>query len=95
MKNIFFVTLMFSSLAIASGVKVTSFRYLQTSGPFSPVAEICGELVEITGQPEMVKVVADPKSKGPGTYHVWTGKDGKFCSVIATFSGQAEAGVAD
>lgn len=95
MKKMFFATLVFSSLAVASGVKVTSFRYLNTSGSLSPAAEICGELVGVTGKPEMIKVVSDPKSKSPGTYQVWTAKDGNFCSVIATFTGRAEAGFAD
>lgn len=82
---------MAGATAFASDVKVTSFRFLQSGSSFSPVAELCGELVAPTGKPEMIKIVSDPNSKGSATYHVWTGKEGKFCSVLATYSGKAEA----
>ncbi len=82
---------MAGATALASDVKVTSFRFLQSGSSFSPAAELCGELVAPTGKPEMIKIVSDPNSKGSATYYVWTGKEGKFCSVLATYTGKAEA----
>ena len=79
--------------AFASDVKVTSFRFLQSGSSFSPAAELCGELVAPTGKPEMVKIVSDPNSEGSATYHVWTGKEGKFCSVLATQTGKADVDI--
>ncbi len=91
MKKIVVSLIFLSTSAFASDVKVTSFRFLESGSHFSPAAELCGELIAPAGKSEMIKVVSDPQSKGPATYHVWTGKDGKFCSVIATFTGKAEA----
>ncbi len=91
MKRVIFLSLILSASAFASDVKVTSFRFLESGSHFSPAAELCGELIAPTGKSEMVKIVADPQSKGPAAYHAWTGKDGKFCSVLATFTGKAEA----
>lgn len=78
--------------AFAGSVKVTSFRFLENNAPhFSPTAELCGEILAPTGKPEMIKITSDPDSKGPAYYYIWAGKDGKFCSVIATFTGKANA----
>lgn len=77
--------------AFASTVKITTFRFLNSGSSFSAAAELCGELITPTGKPEVIKIVSDPTSKGPGNYIAWTGKDGKFCSVIATYTGKAEA----
>ncbi len=92
-----------SDFESASGVALTgNVRCIPDARTFRPLepgmlglkkyhAELCGELIAPTGKSEMIKVVSDPQSKGPAAYHVWTGKDGKFCSVIATFTGKAEA----
>lgn len=77
--------------AFGGDVKITSFRFLESGSHFSPAAELCGELLAPTGKSQIVKVISDPQSKGPATYHVLTGKDGKFCTVLATFTGKAEA----
>ena len=78
------------AIATVSDVKVTSFRFLESGSRFSPAAEICGELLTPSGKAEMVKITSDPASKGPGLYYSWTGPEGKFCSIIATFTGKAE-----
>lgn len=75
----------------ASDVKITSFKFLDHSSHFTPGAEICGEVVAPTGKPEMIKIVSDPSSKNPGRYYTWAGPEGKFCSIIATYTGLAEA----
>ncbi len=94
MKTVFVVLISMAGFpAFASDVKVTSFRFLESGSHFSPAAEMCGELVAPTGNPEMVKIISDPNSKGSATYHVWTGKEGKFCSVLATYTGKAEADI--
>lgn len=92
MKSILvFCSIVFSIPAFAADVKITSFRYLDRAGNFSPTAELCGEVVTPTNKPEMVKVTIDPKSKSPGYYYPWAGPEGKFCVVVATFTGNAEA----
>lgn len=87
----FLILLTSGPLALASAVKVTSFRFLENGPRFSPTAELCGEVVAPSGKPELVRIVSDPKSKGPAIYNVWSGKDGKFCSVLASFTGNAAA----
>ncbi len=79
---------------LAADVKITSFRFLENGSNFSPAAELCGELVTPSGKPEMIKITSDPGAKGPGLYYTWAGKDGKFCSLLATYSGQANAELA-
>lgn len=84
----------FSSLsAFASEVKVTSFRFLESGNHFSPAAEMCGELLVSTGKTEMIKITSDPDSKSPANYFTWAGPEGKFCSVIATFTGKANVDI--
>ena len=88
--SLLIATIFLQSPVFASGVKITNFRFLNNSTSYSAAAELCGVLVAPSGKPEMIKIISDPASKGPGNYIVWTGKDGKFCSVIASYTGQAE-----
>lgn len=90
MNKVIFLTISLPAVSFASDVKVTSFRFLQSGSHSSAAAEICGELINPTAKPEMVKITSDPGSKGPGQYYSWTGPEGKFCSVIATYTGKAE-----
>ncbi len=91
---LFTLGLLAVSVASASEVKINSFRFLESGVPRSPAAEICGELVTPTGRPEMIKIVSDPSSKTPGQYFAWAGKEGKFCHIIATYTGNAGAELA-
>lgn len=91
MKIIFLGLGLVSAAAVASDVKITSFRFLDQAPRRSPAAELCGQVTPPTGKAEMIKIVSDPDSKGPGNYYTWAGANGKFCSVIATYTGQAEA----
>lgn len=85
-------TLLIGTDALASSdVKITSFKFLDHGSHFTPGAELCGELVSPTGKPEMVKIVSDPEEKAPGNYYAWAGPEGKFCAVIATYTGKADA----
>ena len=86
-----FLSSALSSAAFAADVKITSFRMLGESTRINRAAELCGELTQPTGKPEMVRIVSDPQSKTPGKYYVWAGADGKFCSVIATYTNEANA----
>ena len=86
--------LIMGSIASASTVKVTSFRFVDSGRYYSAAAEFCGQLVAPTGKYEMIKIISDPASKNPAHYFAWSGKDGKFCQMIATFTGQAEAELA-
>ena len=90
---IFTAILLLSSTALAATdtVKITSFYFLENGAARTPAAELCGSLNQPTGKPEMIKITVDPKSKDPGMYNAWTGKDGKFCLVLATYSGSADA----
>ncbi len=94
MKTIVGILVLVSSTAFAGDVKVTSFRFLDHSAHFSPGAELCGEVVIPSGKPTMIKITSDPTEKSPGNYYAWTGGDGKFCSIIATYTGKAEVGLA-
>ncbi len=95
MKNILMISILScsltSSFAMASGVKISSFRYLGSSAPFNPATEMCGDVLTKTGQRQMIKITSDPGVKVPGVYYTWSGKDGKFCSVIASYTGEAAA----
>lgn len=88
------LSLLMGSIALASTVKVTSFRFVDSGRYYSAAAELCGELLAPTGKFEMIKIVSDPTSKNPAHYFTWSGKGGKFCQMIATFTGQAEAELA-
>lgn len=95
MKSIVTALFLLGSTAIAAdSVKITSFYYLETGSNRSPAAELCGVLIQPTGKSEMVTITSDPKGKTPGIYNTFTNKDGKFCSVIATYSGSADAELA-
>ena len=94
MKSLFvFLSLTLSATALASDVKITSFRFMDHSAHFSPGAEICGEIISPSGKPVMIKVTSDPEEKVPGNYYVWSGPDGKFCAIIATYTGKANADI--
>ena len=92
---LFFAGLSTSTAFAADNVKIVSFYYLETGANRTPAAELCGVLAQPTGKAEMVKVTADPKGKQPGIYNTWAGKDGKFCTVLATYTGSAEAELAE
>lgn len=84
--------LLIGATALASSdVKITSFKFLDHGSHFSPGAELCGELTTPLNKPVMVKIVSDPEEKSPGNYYTWTGPEGKFCAVIATYTGKADA----
>lgn len=92
MKMIFAALVLLTQFAqAADSVKITSFYFLQSGTDRTPAAELCGVLTAPTGKPEMVKVTVDANSKTPATYNSWTGKDGKFCLVLATYAGTADA----
>ncbi len=55
------------------------------------VAEICGLVKEATSTPSFVKVVVDYNSKRPATYNAIAGADGKFCQVVVSYYGTAQA----
>ena len=79
----------------ASQVKVNSFRFGNLASQRSPVAEICGQLITPTGNAELIKILVDPDTKGPASYNTWTGKDGKFCHIIASYTGKALVDIAE
>lgn len=91
MSKIILLITFVSTASFAAGVKVTSFKFLDHGSHFTPGAELCGEVTQPTGKPEMIKIVSDPGSKSPGSYYAWAGTDGKFCTLIATYTGKAEA----
>ena len=83
---------MVSISAFAAGVKVTSFNYIR-SGQY--YAEICGLVEESNGDTKFIRIEVDPKENKPAIYNTVAGKDGKFCAVIVTYKGQAEASLFD
>lgn len=95
MKKILAFSLLLSSFsAFSASVKVTSFRYVRIASEINhPLAELCGLVSDATSFPTFVKVLIDPKSKGPASYNTIAGKDGKFCLAVITYHGNAEVSV--
>ena len=74
----------------ANTVKVTSFVLARNS---ETLAELCGVVEGTLTTPTYVKVAVDPYGRRPGTYNTVAGVDGKFCVVVMTYNGRAEASV--
>ena len=75
--------------AYASEVKITSFNY---TGSRTQTAELCGQVVNREVNPlTIIDVVSDPDYKSPGQYATIASKEGKFCIIINTFTGKANA----
>lgn len=72
-------------------LEITSFI---GAGLRTRAAELCGKVTNLTA-PAVVSIVVDPKSKNPGQYRASVGVDGKFCHVVVTNTGKAEAALAD
>lgn len=87
--------LAFSSVASAATVKITSFRYVSNTSVRVDAAELCGVVTPAPATTALVKITSDPGLKEPGYYYATAGNDGKFCHVIATFTGRANAGVVE
>lgn len=75
-----------------SKVEITSFIM---AGSRTRAAEICGKAAGVNAPFPVVRVIVDPKSDKPGVYNVLAGKDGLFCATVVTFTGTAEASLAD
>lgn len=71
-------------------VEITSFTI---AGSRTRAAELCGKVTGSMSEWMVVRVLVDPKTDKPGVYNVITGKDGKFCTTVVTYSGQAEASI--
>jgi hypothetical protein len=71
-------------------VVITSFNL---TGNNSHVGEICGQVTGAGSDYSVVRVSVDPSEKAPGIYNVLAGADGSFCTVVVTYTGQAEASV--
>ncbi|MBC7712578.1 MAG: hypothetical protein H7177_04540 [Rhizobacter sp.] len=77
----------FAALAETS-VEITSYIYTNQE---RRVAEICGVVKEAASTPSYVKIVVDYNSKRPATYNTLAGADGKFCQVVVSYYGTAQA----
>ncbi len=77
-----------TSTAYAADLKVTSFNFI---GYRSTAAEICGNITGEISAIAIVDITADPTYKSPGQYSTVASKDGKFCVVINTVTGKADA----
>jgi hypothetical protein len=86
------ITALFFVLAttsvFANNVKITSFV---RAGNSDNLAELCGLVEGTFTAPSYVKVTVDPGSRRPGAYNTVAGLDGKFCLVVLTYYGRAEA----
>lgn len=76
--------------SFAASVKITSFYFINNE---RPLAELCGKVEGATKDHTHVKIAIDPRTNRPGTYNTIAGADGKFCMVVATWSGFAEASI--
>ncbi len=88
MKFIIMLVTSLPALGFAEDVKINSFVMI---GQRSSAAELCGNVISPTGHPQMVKVIVDAQTKKPATYYIWSGSDGKFCTIVSTYSGEATA----
>ncbi len=79
-----------TATVFANTVKVTSFVLARNS---ETLAELCGVVEGTLTTPTYVKVAVDPYARRPGTYNTVAGVDGKFCVVVMTYNGRAEASV--
>jgi hypothetical protein len=68
-------------------VEINSFVYVNNAGR---VAEICGKVTGASAA-TLVRIVVDVNTSNPGIYNVMAGKDGQFCSVVASYRGTANA----
>lgn len=92
MKKILGLACLFVSVsAFSATVKITSFNYVRTGDVHSPIAELCGSVEGATAAPAFVQVTVDHKSSKPAYYNTVAGSNGKFCLVVATYRGTAEA----
>jgi hypothetical protein len=78
-----------SAWADAPKVDITSFDYVNNAGR---MAELCGK---VTGANSVVlaRVVVDVNTPNPGIYNVMVGKDGLFCTTVASYRGTANVTV--
>jgi hypothetical protein len=90
MKLLLLFLITITGFARADDVKIDSFFYL---GEKNSAAEICGTVLAPTGKAQMIKILVDPENKNPGYYYIWSGGDGKFCSVVSTIDGKAQVGL--
>ena len=67
-------------------VEITSFI---AAGARTRAAELCGKVTGLTDDWVVVRVLVDPKTDKPGVYNALVGKDGKFCTTVVSYSGQA------
>lgn len=71
-------------------VEITSFI---AAGARTRAAELCGKVSGSAADWVVVRVLVDPKTERPGVYNALVGKDGKFCTTVVSYSGQAEASI--
>jgi hypothetical protein len=76
-----------SSFAEGPKVEVSSFVYVNNAGR---VAELCGKVSGVDSAVQ-VRVLVDVNTNAPGVYNVMAGKDGLFCTLVASYRGTARA----
>lgn len=77
-----------SAIAVEPSVQITSYTYVNQE---RKVAELCGVVSNSTGGANFVQITVDYNSKRPATYNTIAGSDGKFCTVVVTYYGTAQA----
>lgn len=88
---IFLVTLAsVNAFAEEPKVEITSFVL---TGSRTRTAELCGKVTGSTREWLAVRVAVDPKTERPGIYNTLVGKDGKFCTTVVTYAGEADASI--
>lgn len=85
-----FASLFASGSVFAATVNVDSFYFLHTN---SSLAELCGTVKDSTAASTLVRVAVDPRTKNKAVYTATAGADGKFCLVLASFSGEAAVSI--
>lgn len=76
-------------------VKITSFRLITGQ---NQLAELCGKIIvqpSVTPEPIQaglvsVEIISDFQTNAPAHYNTWSKIEGRFCQLIATYTGRAE-----
>ncbi len=67
-------------------IQINSFRIVGTN---TELAELCGRVTGPNASYNL-RVIADDATNNPGDYHTTSGKNGNFCTLIATYAGTAK-----
>ena len=91
MKTILFTLLAIPSISLAAdSLELTSWVQLNPDNRSDRAGEICGKVTGELNGTERILLTVDP-GKRQGEYVAFVAPSGKFCHVVASYSGKLEA----